>query len=558
MNYWWLMLFLVVELEAQHSLRKLPHPVNTAYYNEICPVFALDEKTLFYTRVGSPAFNKTLIYDNQDLHTTLSTDAYFDRLAAIFSQIAGRQIPDPVNTSYNQDIHIALVEKDTLRFAYHPGYPLNNALPNSICSVTTDSSSFVVINRFETKGGMREGFSLVHISDSYESSFPEAITIEGFNKSAHEVNLTLSPDQQFLILAVAEKIGEQKDMYVCERIDSMHYSKPLPLWRINTQWDESTPYISRDGQKLFFASDRPGGKGAKDIYVSERQNSSPYQWLEPKALGAPVNSSFNESHPYVFKDNDRIYFTSDRDGNSDIFTARLNRSADMGKIKLQIEAYKEDGSRFPAEISWGSALDGDTIEWKGYFRSRDGRHTIEIEENKPFYIVAENRGLRTAMEVIEVQDLIDAGSREAVVRLTLKPKEKQQTAQMQSTTEEESILSMDLKPGSTTVLHHIYFEKATAFVRPESMVNIRKLAKALMRQPAIRIVIEGHTDNVGNKNDLMQLSKNRADTIRSLLIQEGVAPERVETKGYGATRPVTDNSTEEKKQQNRRVEIRVL
>ncbi|HRG64505.1 MAG TPA: hypothetical protein PLV12_01810, partial [Saprospiraceae bacterium] len=134
MNYWWLMLFLVVELEAQHSLRKLPHPVNTAYYNEICPVFALDEKTLFYTRVGSPAFNKTLIYDNQDLHTTLSTDAYFDRLAAIFSQIAGRQIPDPVNTSYNQDIHIALVEKDTLRFAYHPGYPLNNALPNSICS----------------------------------------------------------------------------------------------------------------------------------------------------------------------------------------------------------------------------------------------------------------------------------------------------------------------------------------------------------------------------------------------------------------------------------------
>lgn len=55
------------------------------------------------------------------------------------------------------------------------------------------------------------------------------------------------------------------------------------------------------------------------------------------------------------------------------------------------------------------------------------------------------------------------------------------------------------------------------------MVNIRKLAKALMRQPAIDIVIEGHTDNVGNKNDLMQLSKNRADTIRSLLIQEGVS-----------------------------------
>lgn len=558
MNYWWMLIFLVVELKAQHSLRKLPHPVNTPYYNEICPVFALDEKTLFYTRVGSPSFNKTLIYENQDLHTSLPTEEYFDRLAAIFSQIAGREIPDPVNTSYNQDVHIALVEKDTLRFAYHPGYPLNNALPNSICSTTQDTSSFVVINRFETKGGMKEGFSLVDISESYESSFPKAIAIDGFDKNAHEVNLTLSPDQHFLILAFAEKVGEQKDLYVCEQIDSMHYSKPLPLWRINTPWDEATPFISRDGQKLFFASDRPGGKGAKDIYVSERQNSSAYQWLEPKILGAPVNTGHNESHPYVFKDNDRMYFTSDRDGNSDIFTARLNRTEFKGKIKLRIEAYKEDGSRFPAEISWGSALDGDTIEWKGYFRSRDGKHTVEIEENKPFYVVAENRGLRTEMEVIEVQDLLDAESTEAYVRLTLKPKEIKQTVQMQTTTREESILPMELKPGSTTVLHHIYFEKATAFVRPESMVNIRKLAQALMRQPAIKVVIEGHTDNVGNKNDLMQLSKNRADTIRSLLIQEGVGAERVETKGYGATRPVTDNSSEEKKQQNRRVEIRVL
>lgn len=104
MNYWWLMLFLIVELRAQHSLRKLPHPVNTAYYNEICPVFALDEKTLFYTRVGSPAFNKTLIYDNQDLHTTLSTDAYFDRLAAIFLKLQEgrfriRSIPATIRTS---------------------------------------------------------------------------------------------------------------------------------------------------------------------------------------------------------------------------------------------------------------------------------------------------------------------------------------------------------------------------------------------------------------------------------------------------------------------------
>lgn len=557
MKYSWVMLLLSVHLSGQHSLRKLPYPVNTDYYNEICPVFSNDEKTMFFTRVGSPDFNKTLIVENTDLFSTLPIDAYYEKLSGIFSQIAGRNVPDPVHTGFNQDIHIALVDRDTLRRVIHPGYPLNNALPNSICTPVQKPQSYIVINQFESRGGMREGFSLVSLDDEFESTFPERITIDEFDRNAHEVNLTMSPDGTFLILAMAEKPDQPKDLFLCERKSDIHYSKPLPLWRINTPYDEATPFISKDGERLFFASDRPGGFGGKDIYYCDRQNASPYQWKEAVGLKYPVNSSFNEAHPCVFRDGDRIYFTSDREGNSDIYTARLLRTKDFQKIKINVEAIREDGSKFPAEISWGTAAEGSPIEWLGYFRSRDGKHSLFIEKNQPFYVVAENRGIKTELKMIEPQDLIDQGISEITVQLTMKPKEQGGTVAMVSTTSEESILPATLKPGATTILHNIYFEQASAVVKTESIPEIKKLAQALLRNPGLSIIIEGHTDNVGDKTDLMNLSKNRAEAIRNMLLQEGVQANAVSTKGFGDTQPVSDNSSEEKRQKNRRVEIRI-
>lgn len=557
MRFGWVLLLFALPLAGQHSLRKLPFPVNTDFYNEICPVFSNDEKTMFFTRVGSPDFNKTLIVDEKDLFSVLTLEAYYDKLSTIFGQIAGRNVPDPVHTGYNQDIHVAIVDRDTLRRAYHPGYPLNNALPNSICTPTPESNTFIVINQFESRGGMREGFSRVVLDDNFESTFPERIQIDEFDRNAHEVNLTMAPDGGFIILAMAREVDQPKDLYLCERLEDKHYSKPLPLWRVNTVWDEATPFISKDGQRLFFASDRPGGNGGKDIYYCDRQNTSAYQWKEAICLKPPVNTTFNEAHPCVFRDGDRIYFTSDRDGNSDIFTARLNRARDFQKIKINIEAIKEDGTKFPAEISWGPAEEGADIEWLGYFRSRDGRHSVYIEKNQPFYMVAENRGIRTELKMIEPQDLIDQGIHEITIQLTMKPKGKITTASMVTMTNEESVLPANLRPGVTTVLHNLYFEQASAVLKTESLPEIKKLAQALLRNPGLGIVIEGHTDNVGDKTDLLNLSRNRAETIRYLLLREGVAENRVSTKGYGDTQPVSDNSTEEKRQKNRRVEIRI-
>ena len=106
--------------------------------------------------------------------------------------------------------------------------------------------------------------------------------------------------------------------------------------------------------------------------------------------------------------------------------------------------------------------------------------------------------------------------------------------------------------------NHIYFERSTAVVLKESVVNSKKLAEVLQRHPNLVISIDGHTDNVGDKNDLFSLSEDRARSIKKLLVAEGVPSDLILTKGYGDTRPLTDNSTEEKRQQNRRVEITII
>ena len=103
---------------------------------------------------------------------------------------------------------------------------------------------------------------------------------------------------------------------------------------------------------------------------------------------------------------------------------------------------------------------------------------------------------------------------------------------------------------------HFDFDKAT--LRPDSFVQLKELLEYLQRHEEIKIEIGGHTDNVGNDTHNLKLSQERATTIRNYLTGKGIKATRLTAKGYGATVPVADNSTEEGRQLNRRTEVRIL
>ncbi|GAB3916322.1 OmpA family protein [Larkinella terrae] len=112
-----------------------------------------------------------------------------------------------------------------------------------------------------------------------------------------------------------------------------------------------------------------------------------------------------------------------------------------------------------------------------------------------------------------------------------------------------------LKTGDKLVLNQVFFVQSEYRLLPESYTELDKLVQALSRNPALRIEISGHTDNVGDPRLNLALSENRASVISTYLIRNGIDSQRIEAKGYGGTRPIADNATETGRSKNRRVEF---
>ena len=104
-------------------------------------------------------------------------------------------------------------------------------------------------------------------------------------------------------------------------------------------------------------------------------------------------------------------------------------------------------------------------------------------------------------------------------------------------------------------LRGILFDSGKDAVKPESEPLLREVLGLLNGTPALRISIDGHTDNVGNSPANLALSKRRAEAVRNWLVGQGVSAARLTAQGFGDTRPVADNRTEEGRARNRRVEL---
>jgi OmpA-OmpF porin, OOP family len=116
----------------------------------------------------------------------------------------------------------------------------------------------------------------------------------------------------------------------------------------------------------------------------------------------------------------------------------------------------------------------------------------------------------------------------------------------------------DLKVNDIVKLDKIYFDQSKYELRPESRDQLEKLYRTLRDNPRLKIEIDGHTDNVGDARLNQYLSENRAKVIYTYLVRKNISPGRLRHKGFGQTRPVAPNDTEENKSLNRRVEFVVL
>lgn len=121
---------------------------------------------------------------------------------------------------------------------------------------------------------------------------------------------------------------------------------------------------------------------------------------------------------------------------------------------------------------------------------------------------------------------------------------------------------VDLSAADKQILEEAFknleFASAKSDIKEESKADLDKIIEIMQRNPSYRLLIVGHTDNAGSATFNKSLSLNRANAVKAYMVSKGITTDKFITKGYGPDRPVADNTTDEGKQKNRRVEMTIV
>lgn len=391
----------------------------------------------------------------------------------------------------------------------------------------------------------------------------------------------------------AKKDKANKDKVDYCVIDETTYNENAGTWSepkpINLSFvpkgNMGQPSISSDGKQLYFASRMEGSTGGSDIWVTTYNGS---QWGEPQNLGTTINTEFDEMFPVVFHDS-ILYFSSEGNigyGGLDLFysvksngtwgkpvnlKAPFNSSADDFAI-----VYNNDKSAgyFSSNRTGGAGSDdiysffltpvnltvkGRVTDVDGgnalanamvILSSADGNDTTYTNSNGEYtFVLDKDKDYKI--------NVISPGYFGDSRRLTTQgEKFSKEFSKANGNNYDFSIKKI---PKTEIKIENIYYDYDSYNLRDESKPELDKLVKLLEDTPDANVQINSHTDERGKFDYNMKLSENRAKSVVDYLIEKGISPGRLSSKGFASSQPVVKNAkTEEEHQMNRRTTFQVL
>ena len=359
---------------------------------------------------------------------------------------------------------------------------------------------------------------------------------------------------------------------------------------VNTDYWESSPSFSPDKRDIYFSSNQPGGFGGKDIWVTRRNANG--KWGRPQNLGPTVNTSGDESCSFMYADNQTLFFNSNGHkgyGQTDLFYAKkLSDTSWATPVNLgyPINTIDEEGSMIVAADGKTAYYASDRSDSKGgldlyRFQLRD-----DIQPPRALWVKGRVFDAKTKAGLPSSVELTEITTRKLISRvqtdeegnyLTTLPVGKEYVFNvnrkgylffsenyrlLKGTV--DSVFTADIplqqiEAGAAIVLKNIFFDTKETELNPASITELDKVIQLLNDNPKLRILITGHTDNVGSQQDNLVLSNGRAQAvINYILASRQVAKERLQSKGFGATQPIAGNTTEAGKALNRRTELSVV
>jgi len=416
------------------------------------------------------------------------------------------------------------------------GTAINDKNANNLAAISADNNMllFCKTDGFQVRKKEEEGWSE-----------PTYLNVK-FKNESKNMEGNLSPDGKAILFTSKLKQNlfynpdaenKEKDIYVTVHDEQGNWLDAINMGeKINTEGDEISPFLAADGRTLYFASNGRPGYGSYDIYMSKRNGNSWTDWSEPVNLGPEINTTGFDAYYTLAASADYAYMVSDRNS--------LGLS-DLVRIKLP-EAVKPD----PVVLLLGRTLNAKTKEpikteilfedlstqkeiGEAISDPKTGSYRIALPNGKNYGIRAQAKGYLSVNENLELASVV------------------------QYKEIEKDLFLIPIEAGESIALNNVFFQQSRAILKSESFPELDRLVEIMNENPAIGIELSGHTDNIGNRNALIKLSDDRVAAVKTYLEEKGIKKGRIAGRGYGGSRPIAPNDTNENRQRNRRVEVTI-
>jgi len=469
----------------------------------------------------------------------------------------------------------------------------------------TDSSIVFSSNRGigQLWSGNREPFLdlyIAHLTNDYDLENPK-LFLNVVNDKYHDGPAAFSKDGRYMILTrniYGQKRIKENRIWLYESYlkDNGKWSVPKPLSFNSPNYSCGHATINSNGTVMFFASDKPGGYGKSDIYVTFKRENG--EWSKPRNIGPVVNTEGDEKFPFYDEQGGYLFFSSDGLpglGGLDIFVVKVGKNFDQFSDPVNLAVpinsqqddfaliYSNDENGFFSSNRTGGKGDDDIYSYQRLhnFKNKAAFYNIYVkvvdeETGQPVagvkILVKNKRGKKIAKISTDSQGGFSMNEIRNPEGYTFSMKHKEYLPQTQPVTLSD-LSSFDIRktfylkpkiPAFCSIkISPLYYDLDKSVIKSDYYMKLDSVVALMKQYPSMRISISSHTDSRATDEYNMELSKKRAYAVIDYLKEHGIDPSRVEPHWYGETRLVNECKDgvpcpDSKHRLNRRTEFEII
>ncbi|MBK8556382.1 MAG: PD40 domain-containing protein [Lewinellaceae bacterium] len=481
-----------------------------------------------------------------------------------------KPLSDAVNSTNDEYLPAFTADGETLIFTRRDGYDENfytcekdadgnwkpakplegvNTLQNEGAEAVSPDGSWLIFTACNRRNDGSQGSCDLYWSQQKNEDWTEP---RPFSSSINSVDWdaqpSISPDGKTIFFSSTRPGGKGgKDIWFTSRQSGGRWSAPENLRAINTPGDEQTPFLHLDGQTLYFTSDGLPGMGGNDLYLTRLQPDG--SWGVPENLGYPINTAKEEGTLTVSLDGRTAYFAASRPdtrGGLDIYSFDLPQAARPQAVTYLKAKITDAVTGYPIQAVATVEDLGGQQQFASVYTKSNGSLLVCLPAGKNYALNVSKKGYLFHSESFQLAETATF-DQPFLLKIALQP-----------LSDSSAVAAGKPVENKPIVLQNVFFETGSASLRTESTFELDRLADLLTENPTLNIKINGHTDDVGDEKSNQLLSENRARAVLDYLVKKGIDAARLQSVGYGETRPVADNNTEDGRAKNRRTEFEMV